>query len=189
LQNSGDSDSFIDKQWTRLATITGGQSFSDATAPYDYVELEFGLQDYTASSETLEGSFTTVNASAVITGDSSTNVAAVSADDVVRVYSPLFEDNYQVFAVDSVNATAQTITLSNTIANNNIVGEGFKVDILEANEAAFKNPDNYDIARYYNSQGEMFDTYNRMAVKIVLLADDRKLVPKVDDYRVIGVTA
>ena len=87
------------------------------------------------------------------------------------------------------NALLPTITLSNPISNNNIVGEGFKVDVIEATQAAFKNPDNYDIARYYNSQGEMFDTYNRMAVKIVLLADDRKLVPKVDDYRVIGVTA
>ena len=190
LQNGADGDSFIDKHWTKLATLTGGQSFSDPTSPYDYVELEFGLQDYTAASATLDGAFTTVNGSAVITGESgTTNVAAVSADDVVRVYSPLFEDNYQVFAVDSVDASTQTITLSNPISNNNIVGEGFKVDILEASQAAFKNPDNYDIARYYNSQGEMFDTYNRMAVKIVLLADDRKLVPKVDDYRVIGVTA
>lgn len=189
LQNGADGDNFIDKHWTRLATLTGGQSFSDATSPYDYVELEFGLQDYTASSAELDGSFTTVLGSAVITGDASTNVAAVSADDVIRIYSPLFEDNYQLFAVDSVNAVSQQITLSNNVANNNIVGEGFKVAVMEASQAAFKNPDNYDIARYYNSQGEMFDTYNRMAVKIVLLADDRKLVPKVDDYRVIGVTA
>jgi hypothetical protein len=94
-----------------------------------------------------------------------------------------------LFAVDSVHTANQTITLTESVSNNNIVGEGFVVSTLDAAETGYRNPDNYNAVRYFNTGGTPYDTYNRVAIKIVLLANDRKLVPKVDDYRVIGVTA
>jgi len=188
IQNRDDTENFDNINWTKLKLVGGGDSFSDPTEQFDYVELEFGLDDYTTGTN-ISGAFTTVSGSAVITGSVGTDVSSVNVDDTIRIYSPLFEDNYQIFNVESKDVGARTITLSEAIANNNIVGEGFKVDIMTAPTAAFKNPDNYGIARYYNSTGEKFDTYSRLQVKLVLLAQNRYLVPKVDDYRVIGVTA
>lgn len=189
IQNDDDPDEFEDKQWTKLGVVSGADSFSNKNNRFHYVEMEFGLSNFTAASETLDGTFTTEVGNNIIQGDSSVDLSGVSNTDVVRVYSPLFNDNYNLFPVISANNTSKQITLGSAISNNNIEGEGFKVDVQLASEAAFKNPDNYNVARYYNAAGVGFDTYNRVAIKLVLTAESSALVPKVDDYRVIGVTA
>ena len=188
LMNVEDSDDFEGKQWTKLKAISGKEIFSDVNLDrFGYHEMHFELDDYTAAEQTLAGTFT-VNANGTL-NTTTANVELVVPTDIIRIYSPLFEENYQLFAVESINATADTIDVVGSIANVNLLGEGFKIDVLQAKEAAFKNRDNYNIARYFNSEGAAFDTFNMAAIKIVLLADDRKLVPRVDDYKVIGVTA
>ena len=189
IHNNADPDAFDDKQWTKLERTVGDDKFSKAGSLNDYKEMEFSFANTTATTEKA-GTFTTVLNSADITGESgTTDVSTVSTDDIIKISSPLFPENYQLFAVDSVHTANQTITLTESVSNNNIVGEGFVVSTLDAAETAYRNPDNYNAVRYFNTAGTPYDTYNRVAIKIVLLASDRKLVPKVDDYRVIGVTA
>lgn len=91
--------------------------------------------------------------------------------------------------VNSANSSAGEITFNSPVANVNLQGTGFKVDTLVSNNSAFKNPDNYGIIRYFNEAGAVLDTYNSVAIKVVLRSEERRLVPKVDDIRVIGVTA
>lgn len=186
IQNSADPDAFDDKQWTKLEAVSGGDQYSKVESPYDYKEIEFGFAT-TTSSVNQVGTYTTELANNIIVGSSDSDPDLIAANDVIKISSPLFPENYQVFSVETSNTT--TITLSEPISNNNIVGEGFIVSKLDAPQTVFKNPDNYNAARYYNSEGTPYDTYNKVAIKLVLLADSRKLVPKVDDYRVIGVTA
>ena len=69
-----------------------------------------------------------------------------------------------------------------------MVGGGFKVDKIKYPNAAFKNSRNDGIVRYFNSQYSIFDTYNNMQIKIVLLSDNKNLVPEVESLQVVGVS-
>jgi len=193
IQNSQDSDAFEDKQWTKLVPIKGKNSFSDKEKQFDYKEMEFTFADYPEAATTLTGSFETNGNNNIIQGSgfSNTEIDALQSGDVIRVYSELFPNsNYTLLTVDAANSVSGEISFNgDVIANNSHIGDGFKIDTLRADEAAFRNPDNYNICRYFNSTGAIFDTYNKVAIKIVLLAESRKLVPKVDDYRVIAVSA
>ena len=193
VQSSQDSDAFEDKQWTKLVPITGRNSFSDKEKQFDYREMEFTFADYPEANTTLSGSYEVNGNNNIIlgTGFSNNEIDALSAGDVIRVYSELFPNtNYTLLSVAAANGVSGEITYSGeTIANNSHIGTGFKIDTLRAEEAAFRNPNNFNICSYFNGTGAVFDTYNKIAIKIVLLAESRKLVPKVDDYRVIAVSA
>lgn len=192
--NSEDSDQFVNKQWTQLVKITGADQFSSKEDRFDYKEFEFTWADWPAELDQIEGVATTgvtntslANNIVAVEGANTAQLAALTSGQVVRIYSPLFIESYNLFTVDSANATH--ITLNEEISNTSLHGEGFKIETVLAEESAFRNPDNFNICRYFNSEGQAFDTYNKVAIKICLLANDRALVPKVDDYRVIAVSA
>ena len=189
--NSSDPDAFDDKQWTKLVLINGGSEFSNKEELYDYRELEFTWPDFPDYELKLDGTFTTNVGDTTVQIESANNtqIDALTSGDIIRIYSPLFDDTYQLFSVNSANSTAGTITLNEPVSNTSLEGDGFLIETVKAQESAFRNPDNYNICRYFNSRGTIYDTYNKVAIKIVLLAESRKLVPKVDDYRVIAVSA
>jgi len=191
--NEKDPEAFDDKQWTKLDYVSqeNDSVFSSKESLYDYREYEYTFSNFTEAASTLQGTFVTQFQNTVISGVNfdSTEISNLNSGDTIKLYSPLFDSNYQLYTVDSANNTAGTITLNTPIANVNIEGTGFKVDTMIADQAAFKNPDNYGIIRYFNSAGTVFDTYNAVAIKLVFRAESRRYVPKVDDLRVIGVTA
>lgn len=53
--------------------------------------------------------------------------------------------------------------------------------------AAYANPSNYNILRYSDVNGAVYNTYKTFAIKIVLLSTDGTYVPKVDDLRGIAL--
>lgn len=186
--NSDDSDSFDNKNWTKLDIIAGADQYSDPKASNDYREYEYSFPLFPPSSGTLEGEFTsTLNSTTIST--TTANVELLAEGDVIKLYDPLFEDNYGVFSIESVNAVSQEITLNESVSNVNIVADGLKIDTLSTPYTAFKNNQNDGIVRYFGTSGESYDNYDAVAVKIVLLSTTRYLVPKVDDYRIIGVSA
>lgn len=187
IQNNADQQPFDDKHWTKLEIISGADQYSDKSNRFDYRELEFSFSNYSTSTD-LSGTFTTTLDSDEIT-TTTANVELVTATDVIKVQSPLFPENYQLYSVESVNAAANSITLSQPVSNVNIVGEGFIVSVMDSTESAFRNPDNYNAVSYFTENGDKFDNYNKVAIKIVMLAESRRIVPKVDDYRVVAVTA
>jgi len=191
--NNADTEAFDDKHWTKLTFVGGDINplYSDTENMYDFKEYEYTFPSFPAAASTLTGTFVTEYGNSTIAGvgfDTS-EITALSAGDVLRVYSPLFENNYQLYMVNSANSSAGEITFNSPVANVNLQGTGFKVDTLVSNNSAFKNPDNYGIIRYFNEAGAVLDTYNSVAIKVVLRSEERRLVPKVDDIRVIGVTA
>ena len=112
----------------------------------------------------------------------------MSAGDIIKIYSPLFPDNYGIFSIESVDSNT-SITLTDSVSNVNIQDTGLKIDTLSTPYTAFNNSDNFNIIRYFNSTGESYDTYSTVAIKTVLLSDTTSIVPKIDDFRVIGVSA
>ena len=63
------------------------------------------------------------------------------------------------------------------------------VDVITEKNSAFLNNQNFNIVRYFNKSGAKYDGYKAFAVKIVLLADNYYLVPRVTEYRAIAVSA
>lgn len=187
--NTNDSTAFDDKYWTKLDIVGGENTYSTPSLLNDYREYEYTFPLHPPVDATADGDFTSTDGSSVITGSTSTNVASFGVGQVVKFYSPLFPENYAVYSIQSIDSGARTITVNEPVSNSSIVGSGFKIDTLTVENTAYQNPQNDGIVRYYGSSGESYDNYSTVAIKIVLLAENRSLTPRVDDYRVIGVSA
>jgi hypothetical protein len=191
VHNSKDPEAFDDKSWTPLEYTQNANRFSSTDDESDFVEFELGLPQYSESSYTLPGTFTTALGSASIVAANSgysntTNL--IANNDLINIYNPLFpQTNYQVAAVKEANATH--ITIGGVIETNNIAGTGYKIDKLKYNNVAFNNINNTNISRYYNSTLAEFDAFDSMQVKIVMLADNTYKVPRIDQIQVLGVSA
>ena len=188
ILNKQDPESFDDKSWTLLEMKSNFDEFSSSDNYGDFKEFEFGFPDYPPVDSTLAGTITTSQGNTSITG-AGTTFTNITNGDVIRIYNPLFPtENYGIFCVDTVNSNT-SITLTEPVTNTNIVGEGLKIDTLETPYTAFNNKENLNIVRYFGSNGESYDNYDVVAIKTVLTSDDGIKIPRVNDYRVIGVSS
>lgn len=214
IHNSKDPEAFDDKDWTMLE-LRDGDIYSSSANPDDYVEMSFGFQRHPNVAITLGGYANVENTSVtnvVGTGTSySSNVVAnLQVNDLVKIYSPLFPENYAVRVVTAVDSDAQ-FKINKAIDNTDINGTGLVVDLLGriGNSTvqsigyplqAYNNKLNDNVVRYHSSSMIEYDTYDSFQLKIVLLADvDQQQstnantiptnIPRVDDVRAIGVTS
>lgn len=189
--NSNDPAEFDSKSWTLLEMKRGTGQFGAKDNPGDYREYEFGFPDYPPSSNTVDGVIDTEtnNSTNTITGTGTLFDNDITAGEVIKIYDPLFPDtNYGVFSVDSVTSNT-VIVLTSQVANVNITGTGLKMDKLSTPYTAFNNAGNLNIVRYFGENGEIYDTYSTVIIKTVLTSSGYEIVPKVADYRVIGVSS
>ncbi len=189
VHNSADPNSFDNKAWTPLVCTVNADQYSALNNKDSLVEYQYGLPQYSDTANNIPGTFITSSACNVILTDLGTTdpSAYVAANDVVKVYSPLFPNNYQVAVVTAANSTS--ITIGDLVSNNNVVGTGFKVDKLKYPTIAFNNPLNDNICRYFNNDQAEFDKFDTMQLKIVLTAENRNIAPEVTQYQFIGVSA
>ena len=186
--NDTDPDAFDDKSWTELEILSGQGQFSSLSDKQDIREYEFGFPKYPHSSATLAGTVDTSGGNTSVIGVGTEFDNDLVAGDIIKIYSPLFPDNYGIFSIASVDSNT-ALTLSDSVSNVNIQDSGLKIDTLSTPYTAFNNSDNYNIVRYFNSTGESYDTYSTVAIKTVLLSNTTSVVPKIDDFRVIGVSS
>lgn len=189
LLSEEDNEFITDKNWTKLAldVPSGGSINSINSNPNDLIELKYTIPSYGSGTKVTDGTFRTSLATNVITASFSTVNTSISVGDLVRVYSPSFPDTYFVDVVTAANST--TFSVSDSISNNDLVQAGLSVDVITEKNTAFLNNQNYNIVRYFNSTSAKYDGYKAFAIKIVLLADNYYLVPKVTEYRAIAVSA
>jgi hypothetical protein len=191
-QNRNDTrDEFDDKDWTLLEYVGSNSIYSSPTNPNHYVELQFGFPAYPNSAFTFDGVITTTNASATITGEGTAfndSVSNVVAGDLVKIYQDLFPNNYMIAVVNSV-ASGTSLTLETPVTNNNVIGDGLKIDKIEFPHQIFSYALNDNVARYYSTDMAEFDTFDTMAIKIVLLSNNQNIIPRVDDIQAYGVSA
>jgi hypothetical protein len=147
-----------------------------------------------ASSTTLQLSLTdggtAINVTAGIseTGHTLIPQKSIVANDVIRIYSPLFPDNYIVDVVTSViNSTA--FTISSEISNTSIIGSGFKVAKSDKPYAAFLDIQNQNVLSYFNKNGAKFQGYEQFRIKVIMLSDDSVRIPFLQNVRAIAVSA
>lgn len=214
IHNSKDAEAFDDKDWTMLE-LKDGDIYSSSADPDDYIEMTYGFQKHPNVAIALTGTVnvansTTVNVIGSGTTFTSNAISKLLVNDLVKIYPPLFPDNYAITVVSAVANDTQ-FSINKPIANLDIQGDGLKVELIGrvGNSSvagfgyplqAFNNRLNDNVARYYSSSMMEYDTYDSMQLKIVLLSDIAQVntatanvipttVPRVDDIRAIGVTS
>lgn len=188
VHNSDDAEAFDDKNWTLLTMDENASVYSALENRNSLVEYSYRFPLYPPSNTTLDGVVTTVLGNTTINGVGTAFQTDLAAGDVIKVYSPLFANNYEINVVESITSNT-ALDLRNPISNTNVADSGLKIDTLSTPYTAFNNITNDRITRYYDSTGAEHDTYNSMAIKIVLTSSSGYVVPFVDDIRVIGVSA
>lgn len=185
LHNSIDKETFDDKAWTPLELKDNIDRFSGESKD-DIIEYTYGLPIAPETHFNLTGQFLVTSASDTITATVDPT-SSVYPGDLIKVYDPLrAADNYEVFTVLAV--TSSTIQVNKPIINNNILGNMY-VDRLKYKNVAWNNIANDNIARYVNTAGVEFDTFNTMQIKIVFLSTDTHIAPEVHQIQAIGVSA
>ena len=214
IHNSKDSEAFDDKDWTMLE-LKEGNVYSSSADTDNYIEMTYGLQKHPNVAISLTGTVnvansTTVNVIGSGTSFSTNAVSKLLVNDVVKIYPPLFPDNYSISVVSAVANNTQ-FSINKPIANLDIQGDGLKIELVGrvGNSTvsglgyplqAFNNRLNDNVARYYSASMMEYDSYDSFQLKIVLLSDLAQVgsvsanvipttFPRVDDIRAIGVTS
>jgi len=189
IYHTADGEAYTNKSWSALELIDGSGLQSSKTNSNDVIALTYGFPKYPEVLSTLTGSVTVGSGSATITGVGTSLSTDLANNDLIRIYDPLQSNTNYFVAIATSIANTTSMTINSTTTNSIVIGSGFKIDRLKYKTAAFTNPQNYNIVRYYASTNVELDGYNVMAVKIVLLSNNINLVPEVDDISVIGVSA
>lgn len=102
IHNSSDNEAFDDKDWTLLEQVDGVGVYSSKTNQADFVEYTYNFTQYPNTQSTLVGSVSINQGNDIVTGTSTLFDSALAANDLVKIYSPLFPDNYIVCVVNNV---------------------------------------------------------------------------------------
>jgi len=191
IHNAEDRESFQSKAWTPLILKDNIDYFS-STDPNDLREFTYGFDTAPEFQVALAGTGTITHGSNSIT-TTSNHSAALTAGDLIRIRDQDF-GNHEVFTVSAANTTAietyRNITTSSLVsAVSRPTRSDIVIDKLKYRNVAWNNVENDNTVRYVNSEYVTFDEYTSMQIKIVLLATQSHIVPKVEAIQVIGVSA
>ena len=185
ILNASDNEVFEDKDWSVLRQVSDNTLYSDSGNPNDYKEFQYTFPKNPITVP-LRQSITTNNSSTIISTNGDTVWENIfSNGELVTLYSDIYGSNYEINKIQNVVSNTE-ITLANPVELANTTS-GI-ISIMPFPYTAFKNTNNGDIVRYYNTNGSAFDSFRRFAIKIVFTAQDTDLVPKVADIRVLALS-
>lgn len=187
VYNNADPEPFNDKDWTMMRLIGGQNVYSSPTDATDVIELTWALPQYPNTSVVVSGYVTTSNNSNVVTSTGA-NFGSLTAGELVKIYPPLFPNNYQISVVGSVTNTSQ-ITITDPVTNNGVLGSGLVMEVIGYPHQAFNNILNDNVARYYNGSMSPFDRFDTAQVKLVFLSSDGLTIPDYSDVRAVAISA
>ena len=189
IHNAADREAFQSKAWTPLVLKDNIDRFS-STDPNDMYEFTYGFDTAPELQVALPGTGAITYGSNSIT-TTSDHSATLTAGDLIRIKDQDF-NKHEVFTVSAANTTA--INTYRNIQTSSLVTAGVTrsdilIDKLKYRNVAWNNVENDNTVRYVNSEYVTFDEYTSMQIKIVLLATQSHVVPKVETIQVIGVSA
>lgn len=189
IHNASDRESFNDKAWTPLVLKDNIDRYSSADLN-DMHEYTYGFDQYPELQAQLAGTGAITYGSNAITTTTS-HATTVTAGDLIRIRDADF-GNHEVFVVSAANTTA--ISTYRDIKTSSLVSSGVTrsdilIDKLKYRNVGWNNIENDNTVRYVNSSYVEFDRYTSMQIKVVLLAEQTHIVPKVESIQVIGVSA
>jgi hypothetical protein len=176
--NGSDPDSSNSKDWSAMAELSDPALRSSLVNRDDFVELVYDLP---ISQTVISGNASGNTTSAVVNVYST---SAFSAGDFVYV-TETSSNKFNVRQVVTVNSTA--LTLSSNLSFASTSADVGKIPGLESQYGAFKYDKNNNIIRYTNKSDAVYETYKTFAVKIILVADESHIVPRMADMRCIAL--
>jgi hypothetical protein len=190
IHNAADRESFQSKAWTPLVLKDNIDRFS-STDPNDMYEFTYGFDTAPELQAALPGTGSiTLNSNTITTTNN--HSATVTAGDLIRIRDQDF-GNHEVFVVSAANTTAietyRNIATSTLVFASRPTKSDIVIDKLKYRNVAWNNVENDNTVRYVNSEYVEFDRYTSMQIKIVLLAAQSHIVPKVETVGVVGVSA
>lgn len=195
IHNSKDEEAFDDKDWSELELkdSTSGKLYSSAVNNKDYIELTYGFKSF-PDFVTIPGIISLANAgigNTTINGVDSTFFASGLANgDIIVLYDPYFSNTTYAVSVVANTPTATAFEIATPLANVSLASASLKIGRTgNTKHLAFNNIQNQNVVRYISSSLTEYDTYDTLAIKIVPLSNTSYIVPRVDDIRVIGVSA
>jgi hypothetical protein len=194
LYHSTDNQPFTAADWTRLELIEGSNNFSTQS----YVDLSYGIPSQPNTTSILVGSVSTTNNSATITGANTNWQADIANNTLVKIYDPLFANsNFSVMLVTGVTSNTSA-TVDQVFCTNTVLGvggfeltgrSGLKMDVLGYGHQAFNNIQFDNVARYYNQSQHVYDGFDSVQIKCVMLSSDPHYIPRIHNLRGLGVSA
>jgi hypothetical protein len=185
ILNSSDNEIMEDKDWTLLRQITDPTLYSDSINQNDYKEYQYTFPKNPVAVPYMQ-LVTTNNSTTVVSTNSDTVWQRIfSNGQLITIYSDIYGANYEVNKIVTVNSNTN-ITLANPVGLANT--SSAILASMPFPYSAFKNSNNGNIVRYYNVNGSAFDSFKQFAIKIVFLAQDTNLVPKVSDVRALALS-
>lgn len=190
IHNAADRESFGSKAWTPLVLKDNIYRYSSGD-PRDMYEYTYGFDTTPEVQYELSGTATiTYNSNSIAT--TADQSAILTAGDLIRIRDADF-GNHEVYVVSSANSTAvntyRKITTSSLVSVSSTTRSDIVIDKLKYRNTAWNNIENDNAVRYVNSEYVEFDRYTSMQIKVVLLADQTHIVPKVEQIQVIGASA
>lgn len=203
--NAYDPEFFDSKQWTQLTT--DNTLVSSKANVNDFIEYEYSVTSKGPVSFNI-----TANAVGVV-ATSNTIVVNNIANNIFKVGDRLYyevpngltkiasTDNklaanayyYVSYANDIAIALSTTLGGANIDITDTRTDDPGEVHILRNDTirdyTAFLNTDNDNVIRYYNRDSGIFDNYKAYSIKIVLLSNNSSIIPKLQDYRAVAVSA
>jgi hypothetical protein len=130
LLNGTDPEAFDDKDWTQLELKSNNDSIvSSLTDETDLIEYTFGLPNSPATVNTVAGDASLTLSQANVVGIGTTWSTDLQVNDVVKIYSSLFPENYMVSVVRSIANNTQ-ITLDDTVVDIDLTASNVKIDLV-----------------------------------------------------------
>ena len=192
LYNSQDPEAFDDKDWTLLECTAGADQVSSPSNKNDIREFTYGVPATPNTAYVASGTVEQATGSVTITGtdtDFLNELTGFKENDLVKIYDPLFSDsNYFISSVNSVT-NATSLVLDDSTSKAGLIGTGRKIAKIGYKHQAFRNINNDNVVRYYNSSMHVYDGYDTFAIKIVMLSTSTAITPEIEDIRAIGVSA
>ena len=194
IYNSHDSDGFNAKEWTLLYPANASSNAVSSPVTNNYIAQSWGLPAFPPSAYTANGSVTvgvafSPTANAVVTGANTNFGTEIPVNSVVKIWNPLIPSNYVIAAVTSVTSNT-TLTLDTAVSNTSILGQpGYYIDLINDPSQTFNNPQNQNIARYYNTSLTPVDGYDTLQVKLVLISNSTSVTPRVASLTAIGTSS
>lgn len=188
IHNKKDPEAFVDKDWTLLEVKNNADAYSSPINKNDVIEFEYGFAYSPNTDFTSNGYVTTTANSANVVGvGTSFNTNFANGDSII-IKSSIFANSSMVAVINAVSNSTY-LSLTEPVTNTSLIGEGFVIERIEFPHQAYNNRVNDNIVRYHGSSMETYDGYNTFAIKMVFLSENDIIVPKVENIRVIGVTA
>ena len=188
ILNQADTTSFEDTKWSKLQASQNGNVLSSSVDRSDVVEYTYEFAD-TPEATLKDGFVQVTSGSATVTGTGTTFSSDYAAGDLIKIINASETTDYQISKVAAV-ANNTSLTLEDTASFSITTGRPhYKVNSEYVNQG-FRDPQastDYTVT-YYNSNGEKFEGYKYLAIKIVMRSDSTSKSPYVKDYRAIAVS-